>query len=131
MNVLQRLRRYGELELEQLLGTLLRGGVVLAAVVVLTGGIWYLHRYGRGVPEYRMFHGEPATLRSVATVGSGVLTGHPRAVIQFGLLLLMATPVARVAFSVFAFAVQRDRTYVVVTLIVLAVLTYSMSGGYL
>jgi uncharacterized membrane protein len=131
MNVLNRLRFSEELELEQLLGNLLRSGVVLAAGVVMIGGAFYLARHGGTSPEYEMFHGEPAALRGVIAVVRGVVTGHPRAVIQFGLLLLMATPVARVAFSVFAFAVQRDRTYVVVTLIVLVVLTYSMSGGYL
>jgi uncharacterized membrane protein len=51
--------------------------------------------------------------------------------IQLGLLLLIATPVARVAFSVAAFAMQRDRLYVVVALIVLAVLMYSLTGGHL
>ena len=43
-----------------------------------------------------------------------------------GLLLLIATPVARVAFSVAAFAEQRDRLYVVVTSIVLLLLIYSL-----
>jgi uncharacterized membrane protein len=49
--------------------------------------------------------------------------------IQFGLLLLIATPIARVAFSIFAFTLQRDRIYVIITLIVFAVLIYSLLGG--
>jgi uncharacterized membrane protein len=53
-----------------------------------------------------------------------------RGLIQLGLLLLIATPVARVIFSVFAFARQRDATYVLITLIVLAVLVYSLFSGY-
>jgi hypothetical protein len=48
-------------------------------------------------------------------------------VIQFGLLLLIATPLARVAFSVAAFALQRDRTYVVVTLFVLVVVLLGLT----
>jgi uncharacterized membrane protein len=44
------------------------------------------------------------------------------------LLLLILTPVARVAFSVAAFALERDWTYVAITLIVLAVLIYSLAG---
>jgi len=51
--------------------------------------------------------------------------------IQLGLLLLLATPVARVAFSVVAFLLQRDRLYVLVTLIVLGILLYSIAGGRL
>ena len=54
-----------------------------------------------------------------------------RAIIQFGLLLLIATPVARVIFSAVAFAWERDYLYVAFTLAVLAVLTYSLFGGAL
>jgi uncharacterized membrane protein len=54
---------------------------------------------------------------------------RPASVIQLGLLLLIATPVARVAMSLVAFILQRDRVYVVVTLIVLAVLIFSLTGG--
>ena len=50
--------------------------------------------------------------------------------IQLGLLLLVATPVARVVFSVFAFARQHDLTYVVLTMMVLAVLIYSLVGWH-
>ena len=48
--------------------------------------------------------------------------------IQLGLLLLIATPVARVAFSLVAFIRQRDRTYIVITTIVLGLLLYSLMG---
>jgi uncharacterized membrane protein len=55
---------------------------------------------------------------------------HAAAVIQLGLLLLVATPVARVIFSVFAFAWERDWLYVLLTLIVLAVLLYSLFAAH-
>jgi uncharacterized membrane protein len=54
-----------------------------------------------------------------------------RVIIQLGLLLLVAAPVTRVIFSVATFALQRDWTYVVITLIVLAALGYSLLGGAL
>jgi uncharacterized membrane protein len=60
-----------------------------------------------------------------------VLSFRGRGIIQLGLLLLIATPIARVALSVVAFAIQRDRLYVVATLVVLAVLMYSLTGGHL
>jgi uncharacterized membrane protein len=50
---------------------------------------------------------------------------------QLGLLLLIATPIARVMFSAVAFAMERDRMYVGFTLIVLAVLLYSLFGSFL
>jgi uncharacterized membrane protein len=48
-------------------------------------------------------------------------------VIQFGLLVLIATPIVRVILAVAAFAIERDGLYVVIGLIVLAILTYSLT----
>jgi uncharacterized membrane protein len=124
-------RTWTEQQLENIVGNLLRIGVTLAAVVVFGGGALYLIRHGMTSPDYRVFHGEPADLRSVSGVVTEALSLQGRGIIQLGLLLLMATPIARVAFSIFAFAQQRDLTYVIVTLIVLAVLLYSLVGGYL
>jgi uncharacterized membrane protein len=115
--------------MEQIIGTLLISGVIVAALIVLVGGVLYLIRYGATLPDYTVFRGEPAELRSLFGIVGGGLSFQIRSVIQLGLLLLIATPVARVAFSVLAFALQRDRTYVTVTLIVLAVLMYSLIGG--
>jgi uncharacterized membrane protein len=113
--------------LEKVIGTLLQTGVLTAAVVVLTGGIWFLAGSGNNTPAYGQFRGEPENLRTAHHVVASL--AHPSAptVIQFGLILLIATPVARVIFSLAAFAWQRDWTYVVITLIVLAVLAYSLA----
>jgi uncharacterized membrane protein len=91
----------------------------------------FLVRHGREMPRYRAFVGTPENLRSVSGVWKNVLAFKGEGLIQLGLLLLIATPVARVAFSVVAFAIQRDRLYVVLTLTVLAILTYSLAGGRL
>jgi uncharacterized membrane protein len=90
--------------------------------------VWFLARSGRLTPDYRHFRGEPQDLRSITGILTGVGQRQPLSVIQLGLLLLIATPIARVAFSVFAFAVQRDRLYMVITLAVLLVLLGSLSG---
>jgi uncharacterized membrane protein len=105
---------------------LLRIGVTAAAAVVLLGGILYLAGHGTAQPAYHIFESEPAGLRSVRGVLQDAFLLHPRGIIQLGLLLLIATPIARVAFSVLAFARQGDRLYVLVTIIVLAVLIYSL-----
>ena len=68
-------------------------------------------------------------MRILSGIVKDVLAFKRRGIIQFGLLLLVATPVARVAFSILAFALQRDRTYVIITLIVLGILLYSLTGG--
>jgi uncharacterized membrane protein len=115
--------------LDEKLGILLRTGVLISAVVVLGGGILYLIHAGFGRPNYRVFHGEPADLRSVPGILKDAFSLRPTGLIQLGLLLLIATPITRVAFSVLAFAQQRDPTYVIVTLIVFTLLIYSLVGG--
>lgn len=119
---------WNDQKIEDIIGNLLRIGVGTAAAVVLVGAAAYLFRHGFGHANYRVFRGEPSdlrTLRGIVRAASGL---HPRGIIQLGLVLLIATPVARVAFSVFAFAVERDRMYVVFTLMVLGILILSLAG---
>ena len=122
----QSVRDQTDERVENLLGNLLRAGVVLAAIVVLAGGALYLAQHGAEVLDRQAFQGEPAQLRSPQRIVADALSGRGRGVIQLGLLLLIATPVARVAFSVVAFAWQRDYLYVALTLFVLAVLLLSI-----
>jgi len=115
-------------QVDEIIGVLLRYGVLSAASVVAAGGIWYLIQYGTSAPGYQVFRSEPEYLRHVKGIVTGVPGFHCRRMIQLGLTLLIATPVARVAFSVVAFILQRDRAYVVITLIVLSVLLFSLTG---
>src|SRR5262245_56962771 len=111
---------------DQILGNLLRGGVILAAAVVLAGGIVYLARHGPNEAAYHVCVGDPAEVRKPFGIVSAVLEGRGRGIIQLGLLLLIATPVARVLFSVFAFFFQRDYTYVFLTVVVFVLLLFSL-----
>ncbi len=122
---------WSDRDVEQLVGNLLRAGVVLASVVVLAGGLLYLVRHGTAPADYRVFRGEPADLKGVFGILRDATSLSGRGLIQLGLLLLLATPVARVALTVFAFARQRDRLYAGVALFVLSVLLYSLiaAGG--
>ena len=121
--------RWTDQEIEGIIGNLLRAGVLLAAAIVVTGGIVYLLRHGAAVPDYSTFRGEPLAMRSIRGIVASAFALQGRGIIQLGLIVLIATPVARVAFSVIAFALERDKLYVVVTLIVLAVLLFSLMGG--
>jgi uncharacterized membrane protein len=114
--------------LQQVVGNLLRFGVLLAAAVVLAGGIAYFARHGAAIPDYRVFRGQPANLRSLGGIVRSALALDERGVVQFGLLLLVATPIARVAIAAVAFMFERDRTYVLVALLVLALLLKSLLG---
>jgi uncharacterized membrane protein len=115
--------------IEEIIARLLRIGVLIAATVVLVGGAAYLVRHGMTKPNYRVFRGEPSDLRTISGIVHDAAGGSSRGLIQLGLLLLIATPIVRVAFSIVAFAIERDRMYVVFTAIVLSVLLYSLLGS--
>ncbi|MBD3886500.1 DUF1634 domain-containing protein [Phormidium tenue FACHB-886] len=121
-----RTRRWTDQQVEITISTLLRIGVTLAAAIVVIGGILYLTHHGNEIPDDHIFRGEPADLRQVPGILKEVLALQGQGIIQLGILLLILTPVARVAFSVFAFWQQRDRLYITVTLIVLLILVHGL-----
>jgi uncharacterized membrane protein len=114
--------------IEIFLGHLLRLGVALAAIVVITGGVLYLKSAPSTIPNYKDFHGQPQELTSVRETVQGSADFQPLAIIQLGLLLLIATPVARVFFSIIGFAMERDGLYIGVTIVVLLLLLHSLFG---
>jgi uncharacterized membrane protein len=116
-------------KLENIVGNLLRTGVSLAAVVVFIGGIIYLKRHGHEPANYHVFQGEPTDLKTVPGIIRSAMGLHGRGIIQFGLLLLIATPVFRVALSIWGFAAEKDHMYTLFTIIVLIVLLYSLLGS--
>jgi uncharacterized membrane protein len=115
--------------IEIMIGNLLRAGVLIAAAVVVLGAVIYLSNYAFQPADFSVFRGEAAALRTLPAIVQGAAHLHGKSIIQFGLLLLIATPIARVMFSVIGFAVERDHLYVVLTLIVLVVLLYSLIGS--
>jgi uncharacterized membrane protein len=123
-------RSWNDRRIEVIIGALLRTGVLLAAAMVLFGAAVFLVHNGHEAVTYVAFNGEPQTLRTVSGIIHGALHMKGSAIIQLGLLILIATPVARVAFSAAAFALERDYLYVWITLFVLAVLLYSLLGSH-
>jgi len=112
--------------MDRIISVLLRAGLTAAAAVVLVGAIIYLVRHGGETAAYHVFRGEPPQYRKVLGIFGEMERFRGRGFILAGLLILMATPIARVAFSVAAFFRQRDYVYVFVTLFVLAVLLFSL-----
>lgn len=123
------LPRWDQHRVEQAMGMLLRVGVLSAALVAGLGGAWFLMQHGSSVADYGTFRGEASRLNSIGAIVAGAIRGQSRAVVQLGLLLLIATPIARVFFSLVAFLLQRDRLYTIVTSVVLAVLLFSLIFG--
>ncbi len=115
---------FDDRSMETVMGRLLQVGVLLASFVMLIGGFLYVRAHNEGIPDYRVFQSEPQGLRHVGGVIRGVEEGNPAAVIQLAVLLLVATPIARVIFALIAFVIERDKLYAGVSAVVLAVLLY-------
>ncbi len=118
--------RWTDHQIDQVIGRVLQIGVLTAAIVTVIAGVLYLQRHGAAVADYATFRGVPEGLRTLSGIAHGVATGQRAALVQFGLVLLILTPMARVALTLGAFLVQRDRLYVLLTSIVLAVLVYGL-----
>lgn len=117
-------------DVEKIVGKLLRFGVITASLVVLLGGILFLVQSGaQGRPDYHIFKGEENDFITFDGIFMGLFTFKPMAIVQFGVLLLIITPIMRIVFSLFAFILEKDKLYVVITLIVLAIILGSTFGG--
>lgn len=118
--------RMDDHRLETIISRLLQIGVLAAAATVLTGGVFYLVQSHSTRVNYRSFAPGGPGLRTFSGIVFSAAHFQSLGLIQFGLLLLIATPVARVAMAVIGFALERDRLYTVVSLIVLLILTFSL-----
>jgi uncharacterized membrane protein len=121
------MRRPSDHDLDLSVAAMLRIGVTLAATVVFAGGILSLRHPGSTAAEYTKFHAGSEALRSLSGIFRGALHLQPESIIQLGLVILIATPVARVVLCVVGFARQRSALYVVISSIVLAILIFSLT----
>jgi len=112
--------------MEITISRMLRVGVSLAAFVVLLGEILYLWQAHGVRTDYHYFHGVPTPVDHFAPVLEGIRHFDSRSIIRLGILLLVATPIVRVAFCLYSFAIQKDKLYVLISGTVLTVLLYSL-----
>jgi uncharacterized membrane protein len=115
--------------IEQVVSILLRTGVLISGLIVFSGGVYFLLRHSSEEVDFSQFHGEASIDRLVPEIVSGAIHLRARSIIQLGILALIATPILRVAISLAGFVFERDRNYVLITAIVLAILLYSLISG--
>jgi uncharacterized membrane protein len=113
-------------KLEAIIGNLLRAGVLASALIVLLAGIVFVGQHRGDIVSYSTFQMERSDLRTINGIFHSVGSLRADAFIQLGLLLLIATPIARVALAAIGFYLERDRIYVAVSLIVLSILLFSI-----
>jgi uncharacterized membrane protein len=113
-------------DMEIVMGNLLRIGVLLSALIVAVGGIIFLSKHGTQLQHYHFFQSEPRRLRDIGDIWKTALQGRGQSLIQFGLIILIATPIARIAFSIIGYFLEKDYLYMLITLIVLGVIFFSL-----
>jgi len=118
-------------DLDLSVAAMLRIGVTLAAIVVFAGGMLSLQHPKSSSGNYTHFHAGSEALRSISGIFHGAIHLDPQSIIQLGLVILIATPVARVVLCIIGFARQRSALYVAISSIVLAILIYSLSRNLL
>lgn len=118
---------WNDKRIETWVAAMLRTGVLLAAAIVLTGGVLFLAQHGgQARNDYQHFHGQPAQYASLRGVVHNIGWHDPRSIIMLGLLVLIVTPVARVGMCIVGFLFERDHLYVTVSTGVLLILLYSL-----
>lgn len=122
-------KKITDYDMQQLIGQVLRYGVLISGCVAIIGGILYLWQKGTGIPDYSTFNGEPAGYTSLTGIIKGLAHGSSTEIIQLGVVILIATPIVRIFFSLVSFMLEKDRLYVMITAIVLGIILFSMFGG--
>lgn len=117
-------------DIQVILGTLLRIGVIVSMAVVLVGGVLFLIAESGTTVSYKIFTPEIAALSKPLEIIRMLPSLNGKTIIQFGILLLIFTPISRVIFSIITFSLEKDYMYVIIGSIVLCIIMVSLSGGF-
>ena len=118
-------------KLQHLIGATLRTGVIAASITGIVGGAIFLAAHSGQLVSFHSFEGATPAYASprlivrqaLSPIGS---TNWGLSIAQLGIMILLLTPIIRVAFSVIGFAMENHRLYVAITCIVLATLMGSL-----
>ena len=121
---------FKEKDMQMIIGWVLRAGVFLSMAVVFLGGVVYLYRHGQDTTSYSTFKGVPGFVQTLPAIFNGVMVLKGRAIIQAGIILLIATPVVRVMCSAVGFILEKDHLYTAITFLVLLIILMSMLSGH-
>jgi len=129
MALQEKSKGFKDADMQSVIGWILRGGVIVSMTVVVIGGVLFLWHHGHSTPDFGTFNKIPYFISSPEGIFAGVIHGRGQAIIQLGIIILIATPILRVIFAVIAFALEKDRLYALISLIVLFIILASMLTG--
>jgi uncharacterized membrane protein len=110
-------------------GRIVQAIVFIAAIITGAGGIAYLVSSGNHIHSYSKFNEIAPFLKSINGIIKCALSFNSEAVMQLGVLVLIAIPLIRVIVFLISFIKERDWIYVAVSAIVMGVLLYSIGAG--
>lgn len=113
-------------KMAKVISSLLVSGLVLSLLIVIVSEIIFLRENAGEITAYKVFTGEPCDLKSIDKIFQAAFNHDHRALMQVGVVVLIATPIARVAFSALTFAYLKDAKFVFISSLVLLALLYSL-----
>jgi uncharacterized membrane protein len=122
--------KFKDTDIQSLIGQVLRGGMIVSMSIVFLGGIFFMYRHGHSIPDYKQFKGIPPFLQSPDSLVNAAINFKGQAIIQLGIILLIATPILRVVFSTIGFVLEKDYLYVGISIVVLLIIFASMLSGH-
>ena len=122
--------KFKDTDMQLLLGRVLLAGTFISISIVVFGGVIFLYRHGESLPGYEKFNGIPHFLQHLPSLFKAAAAFKGQAIIQLGIILLIATPVMRVMFSAIGFILEKDLMYFGISLLVLLIIFASMLSGH-
>lgn len=118
-------------DMQQMIGQTLRWGVSIACLIALIGGGCYLFIHGNEpIPNYSTFvFDKESSYITIDGIISGILALDMKNWIQFGVVILILTPIIRILLSLLEFVSERDWLYVGITLVVFLVILFNSLEG--
>jgi len=124
------MKLFKDKDMQLLLSHVLRAGTIVSISVVIFGGLVFMYRHGHSVSDYHTFNGVPVFVRNASGIFHGILAFKGQAIIQLGIVLLIATPILRIVFSAIGFVLEKDYMYLGISLLVLGIIFFSMMSGH-
>lgn len=123
--------RFSDKNFQFIIGNLLRYGIWSSLSTAATGGFLYLFRHGQERIHYENFAEKDLDIFEVFSgIYHGVLDGKAQSIIYLGIVMLFLTPVMRIVFSLISFIIEKDYTYVGITLVVMIIIATSVYLGF-
>jgi uncharacterized membrane protein len=117
-------------DMQLLLSHVLRAGTIISVTIVFIGGVFFIYRHGQSISDYHKWNGIPNFIRTTSGIFHGIWALKGQAMIQLGIVMLIATPILRVIFSAIGFVLEKDYMYVGISLLVLGIIFFSMMSGH-